>query len=165
MEKLIVLAAIATQSAAEWLRVAADAVFAWLDSFSALVFVATVAGIYLLLRSIFRSLRKSWPAFKSAIAFCEALFRLPVFMTYMETAVAEVRHEVFPNNGGSLRDDVDTLMLQGKQNTEMIKQLTQHDKQDHERLEVIEDELKLREERRVLARSRIATGEVEQHGI
>lgn len=126
----------------------AAATFQWLDSFSSLVFILVLSAIYLLVRSIWRSMRKSVPAIKAALEFYEALFKLPAFMADTHQIVTEIRHEVFPNGGGSMRDDLATIDLRVQETTLQVKSIAKHDVKDHERLQLIEEALKLRVQRR-----------------
>lgn len=63
-------------------------------------------------------LKKFWPGLLTFIRFVQAFGKLPTFMDLtkcklddLTVSVREIRHEVFPNAGGSLADQVDTIGL------------------------------------------------------
>lgn len=87
----------------------------WLEEQSALNFLLWVGGIWLTARIMWRSTKRAIPAIKNLIALSESLERLPAWMDSTDEKLGEIRHEVLPNNGGSLRDDVVTVSLQLEQ--------------------------------------------------
>ena len=111
----------------------------WLNSFTALTAVLVIIAVLYLIRMLWRGAKAALPGVRAALTFVEALFELPVFMSDMRKQVQEIRHEVLPNNGGSLRDDVETLTLMAEQQGLKLTQLEKHDEVDHARLGVLED--------------------------
>lgn len=108
-----------------------------------LFILATMA----ILGGIWKGLKTFFPRVRQFIAFIDALARLPQFMA--ETikmlsehgeAILEVRHEVLPNSGGSLRDESVTNGLR-------IEKMEAKMSRDFERLGHIERELQYREAR------------------
>lgn len=117
---------------------------AWLQSINGLEILLTLIALVALIKMLWKWIKHLWPGLKKFIAFFDALARLPTFMVESMTAdrnlrtlVMEVRHEVLPNNGKSLRDDVVTIAL--RQESMAAKQAN-----DYERFLAIEDELKTR---------------------
>lgn len=120
----------------------------WLSSFSALTFVLTLLAIVTLTTLLWRTAKKALPGVKATISFLEALAQLPTFMVAIETrlpkiesALHEVRHEVLPNRGGSMRDDLTMVGLR-------VKKIEALHKDDTEEYEVIDQELQSRQARR-----------------
>ena len=111
----------------------------WLNSFTALTAVLVIIAVLYLIRMLWRGAKAALPGVRAALTFVEALFGLPVFMSDMRKQVQEIRHEVLPNNGRSLRDDVETLTLMAEQQGLKLTQLEKHDEVDHARLGVLED--------------------------
>lgn len=123
----------------------------WLESVNGLEIVLTVIATIVLLRMVWRWIKHAWPGLKRFIAFFDALARLPPFMSETTAAmtdtraamdrlhsmVVEVRHEVLPNDGKSMRDDMVTMSL--RQESMAAKQAN-----DYERFAAIEEELKIR---------------------
>lgn len=132
----------------------------WLNSFPALDLVLTTIAIWVLVTLIWRAAKNALPGLKAMIQFFEALGRMPAFMRAVEDrlstqeerdreqseALSIVKHEVLPNNGGSLRDDVTTLGLR----TEKIEAKLG---KDHERLAQIDAQLTRRAATKALAAS------------
>lgn len=149
-------------------------IFEWLDSFSALVFILVIIAILYLIRMLWRGAKKALPGLKAAITFVEALFQLPAFMAATTKSINEVRHEVLPNEGGSLRDDLETATLISEKldlrlddMSQRLSQVEQHDQSDHERIQALEEMSRLedtitrrREQRAVKQQEyRVATGD------
>jgi len=119
----------------------------WLNGQTGLELILTIAGIMAIIGLAWKFAKAAFPRVKMTIAFLDALGALPQFMAdtraqqeSQDTLLQEIRHEVLPNNGGSLRDEVSTLSLR----TEKVEaKLTK----DHQRFSAIEDELRIREER------------------
>ena len=125
-----------------------EPIISWLSSFSALTFVLTLLAIAALTTLLWRTAKKALPGVKATIAFMEALSQLPSFMATIETrlpkiesALQEVRHEVLPNNGGSMRDDLTMVGLR-------VKKIEALHKDDPEEYDVIDQELQSRQARR-----------------
>ena len=135
-----------------------EAVYAWLNSFSALAFILVVIAILYLVRMLWQGAKVAIPNIKAAISFVEALFQLPKFMDDMRAQVHEIKHEVLPNNGGSLRDDVETVTLMVEKHGIEIAQLTEHDKADYERLGVLENTINRRREQRAIIQQEADSG-------
>ena len=125
-----------------------DPIFGWLDSFSALALILAIIAVLYLIRMLWRGAKKAWPGLKAFIAFVEALFQLPTFMEDITKSVQEVRHEVLPNNGGSMRDDLETVTLMLEEQRTRMKTVEDHDKKDNERIKYLEDTITRRRERR-----------------
>lgn len=87
----------------------------WLEDQTALSFLLWVAAVWATLTLAWKTVRKMIPALKSLIALSESLERLPAWMDDTDDRLDEIRHEVLPNKGGSLRDDVVTVSLQVEQ--------------------------------------------------
>lgn len=122
----------------------------WLNSFSALALILSIIAVLYLIRMLWIGGKKALPGLKSAISFVEALFRLPVFMAETTQSLREVRHEVLPNNGDSMRDDVETVMLMVEQLSNRVGSVEEHDQSDHQRLLDLEHEKEL--ERTIIRR-------------
>lgn len=118
----------------------------WLDGVTALALVLTIIAILYLVRMLWRGAKKAFPGIKAAITFLDALFAMPVFMQTTTKSLEALRHEVLPNEGGSLRDDVETAMLLAEKLDLRISQLEQYDKTDHERIQTLEGVISLRRE-------------------
>ena len=71
----------------------------------------------------------------------------------------EIRHEVLPNKGGSLRDDVETVTLLAEKLNEQLTQLHSHDRTDHERLKALEDRISRRREQRAIIQQEADLGD------
>ena len=127
-----------------------EAVYAWLNSFSALAFILVVIAILYLVRMLWQGAKVAIPNIKAAISFVEALFAMPKFMSETSSQLREIRHEVLPNKGGSLRDDVETVTLLTEKLNEQLTQLNDHDRADHERLKALEDTITRRREQRAI---------------
>lgn len=137
-----------------------EAVYAWLDSFSTLVFLLVCIAIWFAGRTVWRSAKTALPGLKALIKFIDALFSLPVFMDDMRAQVHEIKHEVLPNNGSSLRDDVETVTLMVEKHGIEIAQLTEHDKADYERLGVLENTINRRREQRAIIQQGADSGNI-----
>ena len=125
----------------------------WLNSFSALAGILPLIAILYLIRMLWQGAKKALPIVKSAITFVEALFAMPTFMSETSSQLREIRHEVLPNKGGSLRDDVETL-------NEQLTQLHDHDRTDHARLKVLEDTITRRREQRAIIQQEADSGNI-----
>lgn len=122
----------------------------WLNSFTALAGILALIAILYLIRMLWRGSKKALPIVKSTITFIEALFAMPTFMAETSSQLREIRHEVLPNKGGSLRDDVETVTLLAEKLNEQLTQLHDHGKTDHERLKALEDTISRRREQRAI---------------
>ena len=105
-------------------------------------------------------MRSALPGVKAAMKFVEAQFTLPEFMDDMRTQVREIRHEVLPNNGGSLRDDLETVTLMVEAQSLEMAQLKKHDESDHARLEELEDTINRRREQRAIIQQKADSGNI-----
>lgn len=112
----------------------------WLEGIDALALILWIAAICTLIGFAIRTVRKSIPALKKLIALSDSLDRLPVWMDDTDKKLDEIRHELFPNNGGSMRDDLQTVSLQ-------VQQLKAHQDKDYARLGALEDTVTRRLER------------------
>lgn len=126
----------------------------WLNSFSALAGILALIAIIYLIRMFWQGAKKALPVVKAAIEFIEALFAMPKFMSETSSQLREIRHEVLPNRGSSLRDDVETVTLL----TEQLTQLHDHDRTDHERLKALEDTITRRREQRAIMQQEADSG-------
>lgn len=91
----------------------------WLESFSFLTFLIWVGAVWLTLRLIVRGVKAAFPKLKALIELSDALADLPEFIERTDETIETlsrdmqtVKHEVLPNNGGSMRDDLLTVSLQ-----------------------------------------------------
>lgn len=116
----------------------------WLEGVDLLAFVLWVGAILTLLGFAIRTVRRSIPALKKLITLSESLDKLPEWMDDTDKKLAEIRHEVLPNNGGSMRDDLQTVSLQ-------VETLQAHNDKDYERLGALEDTVNRRLELRAEA--------------
>lgn len=105
-----------------------------------------IALVVVALYIVGKLLVKFWPWLKKVIALTDSLGQLPVFITETKetlaeqsasikehgAALAEIRHEVLPNTGGSMRDAVDK---QGLAIAEINKKLAA----DNKRIGDLED--------------------------
>ncbi len=135
-----------------------EAVYAWLNSFSALAFILVVIAILYLVRMLWQGAKVAIPNVKTAISFVEALFQLPKFMGEMRLEVREIKHEVLPNNGGSLRDDLETVTLMVEAQSLEMAQLKAHDESDHARLVELESTINRRREQRAIIQQEVDSG-------
>ena len=135
-----------------------EAVYAWLNSFSALAFILVVIAILYLVRMLWQGAKVAIPNVKAAISFVEALFQLPKFMGEMRLEVRKIKHEVLPNNGGSLRDDLETVTLMVEAQSLEMAQLKAHDESDHARLGVLENTINRRREQRAIIHQEADSG-------
>lgn len=76
-----------------------------ISPWAVVIAVWVVAGVIVIV-----ALVKTWPAIRRAVHTLEALSHLPEWMGQTTETMSEIRHEVFPNNGGSLRDRVDRAL-------------------------------------------------------
>ena len=133
----------------------------WFDSFSALTLIlAVIAAIYLI-RMLWRGAKSALPGLKAAIRFVDALFAMPTFMVETGAQLREIRHEVLPNKGGSLRDDVETVTLLAEKLDEQLAQLRDHDKTDHERIQALENTITRRREQRAIIQQEADSGNIQ----
>jgi len=121
----------------------------WLAAQDALSFVLTVAGIMGIIWAGWKFAKAAFPGVKKLIAFLDALAGLPRFMAAasdrldrQEALLHEVKHEVLPNNGGSMRDAQDTMGLR-------VEKIEAKLAKDHQRFDAIEAELRDREARNI----------------
>lgn len=119
----------------------------WLDSQTGLNFVVTVGSIALLIWGFWKFVKAAFPSVKRAIQFLEALGKLPDFMTSaaerldaQEEIMQDVKHEVLPNSGKSMRDEQITMGLR-------LEKVEAKMSKDYTRIKAIEDELRIREQR------------------
>lgn len=130
----------------------------WLNSFSALALILVVIAVLYLIRMLWQGAKKALPVVKAAITFVEALFAMPKFMSETSLQLREIRHEVLPNKGGSLRDDVETVTLLAEKLNEQLTQLHDHGRTDHARLKVLEDTITRRREQRAIIQQEVDSG-------
>lgn len=100
--------------------------------------ILTIAVIIIALFILIRFAIRFWPWLRKVVALFEALGQLPVFITTTNATLArqdatllEIKHEVLPNRGGSLRDAVDG---QGKDLAEIKRKLAK----DNDRIRELE---------------------------
>ncbi len=122
----------------------------WLNSFTALTAVLVIIAVLYLIRMLWQGAKKALPVVKAEITFVEALFAMPTFMAETSSQLREIRHEVLPNKGSSLRDDVETVTLLTEKLNEQLTQLHDHGRTDHERLKRLEDTITRRREQRAI---------------
>lgn len=119
----------------------------WLAAQDGLTLVLTVLGVMAIMAGLWKFAKNAFPGVKKLIAFIDALMRLPEFMSTIDKRLddqeelsRDIKHEVLPNHGGSMRDELTTMGLrQEKVEAKLTK--------DYERLAVVEDELRIREAR------------------
>ena len=132
----------------------------WLNSFTALTAVLVIIAVLYLIRMLWQGAKKALPVVKAAITFVEALFAMPTFMAETSSQLREIRHEVLPNKGGSLRDDVETVTLLAEKLNEQLAQLHDHGRADHARLKVLEDTITWRREQRAIIQQEADSGNI-----
>ena len=137
----------------------------WLNSFTALTAVLVTIAVLYLIRMLWQGAKKALPVVKAAITFVEALFAMPTFMAETSSQLREIRHEVLPNKGGSLRDDVETVTLLAEKLNEQLTQLHDHDRTDHARLEELEDMITRRREQRAIIQQGADSGNIPIHPV
>lgn len=142
-----------------------DPIVAWLDSFTALTLILAIIAILYLIRMLWQGAKKALPGVKAAISFFDALFAMPKFMSETSTQLREIRHEVLPNKGGSLRDDVETVTLLAEKLDEQLAQLHDHGRADHERLKVLEDRISRRREQRAIIQQEADSGNIPTYPV
>lgn len=123
-------------------------VYEWLDSFSALVALGALILLMQLVKMLWVGAKTALPKVKAAVSYFEAQLSLPTFMAETRSQLGEIRHEVFPNAGGSFRDDVETLTLMVDRLNAKVDQLGEHDASDHLRIKALEDTIDRRRDRR-----------------
>lgn len=137
----------------------------WMRQYSLLDAALTVIAIIFAIRLIWGTAKRWWPGLLVFIEFVKALGRLPDFMQSTDSTLAMqgatlaehgemlavVKHEVLPNHGGSLRDEVTTLGLQHEQTKAKLTK-------DHSRFEAIERVLNIRNQARRASLSNSAKG-------
>lgn len=86
-----------------------------LSTISAWQFVLWIAGALVGLGAVV----KLWPFVRNAVQIVDALLELPGFIKdstehqkVLTETVADIKHQVFPNGGGSLSDDVHAVKVQ-----------------------------------------------------
>lgn len=111
-----------------------EPVAAWLGSMSGLELVLSLSAVIGVLWVIGRWVKGSWKGLKRFVATIDSLADLPTFMKQttssidqMQSSLAEVRHEVLPNDGGSLRDAVDNV-------DRRVQIVEAHQDNDHQRI-------------------------------
>lgn len=119
----------------------------WLAAQDGLTLVLTVLGVMAIMAGLWKFAKNAFPGVKKLIGFIDALMRLPDFMASIDSRMdtqekltREVKHEVLPNEGGSMRDEMTTTGLR-------LEKVEAKLSKDYERLEAVEDELRIREER------------------
>lgn len=117
---------------------------AWLESMNGWQFVVLVAGIWWLARLIWGTAKRSIPVLRRLLAFIDALGKLPEWMTQtdgrfdaLEEGIKQVRHEVLPNHGSSLRDAVEII-------DRRVEAIEAKQSRDYARLNSLEKELEER---------------------
>lgn len=117
----------------------------WLRQYDALEFLATLGAILGVGWALWKFLKAVFPSLRYLVLFVEALGRLPAFMRATEARqdrtealVREVRHEVLPNNGSSMRDELVTVGLRVEKTEAKLSR-------DHERFAAVGEELGIRE--------------------
>lgn len=115
---------------------------------SLIEFCLTLGAIVFAAGAVWAVMKRVWPGLRKLVSFVEALGRLPTFMVdadenfaTIKQSLAEVRHEVLPNNGGSLRDDFDLIGLR-------VEKIDARQTNDFQRINHLEDTIT----RRVIAR-------------
>lgn len=127
----------------------------WLDGIQVnmLSLILWIAAIWTLATLLVRTVKKSIPALKNLIELSESLTLLPDWMEKVEgqmedqkVLLEEVRQEVLPNNGGSMRDDLETVSLQ-------VAQLKAHQLNKPEVVDDLEDTITRRLENKLKERT------------
>lgn len=118
-----------------------DPVAQWLRAYDGLEIAVTLVFWGAVIWGFFTFLKKTWPGFLTLIEFIKALGRLPEFMRQTDENLAIVKHEVLPNNGGSLRDEVTTQGLR-------LEKVDAKMQKDHARVDGLERILTTRENTR-----------------
>lgn len=119
----------------------------WLETHSADELVFIIWGAVFVLWATWKFLKTAFPGVKRFISFVDALMKLPDFMadttdrlTKNEAHLSDVKHEVLPNNGASMRDEQVTLGIR-------IERIEARHKGNDELLQALDDELRMRGER------------------
>lgn len=73
------------------------------------VTVRTIVMVLAAIAAIYFAIKKGWRWLKRFVKLVDQLASLPAFMAETEKTLGEIKHEVFPNKGGSLRDRVDGI--------------------------------------------------------
>lgn len=137
-----------------------DGIASWLSRYSALEAALTVIAILGAIALTWNGAKRAWPGLVSFVEFVKSLGALPGFMTETSSQLREIRHEVLPNKGGSLRDDVETVTLLAEKLNEQLTQLHDHGRTDHARLKVLEDAITRRREQRAIIQQEADSGGV-----
>lgn len=135
-----------------------DALAKALEGQDALTFLLNVGAFLGVAWALWKLARNIWPGLNTFIRFVNALGKLPAFMssaeerlTFIQGSLGEVRHEVLPHNGGSLRDGVDEVRAR-------VEAIEAHEKKDLQRLAALEAEIRSRTAARIAAHPK--TGEL-----
>ncbi len=137
----------------------------WLDSFSALVGVLAVIAILYLIRMLWQVAKRAFPSIKASIRFIEALLQLPFFMESTTKSINEVRQEVLPNEGGSLRDDLETVTLMSEKLDLRLALVEEYGHSDHVRLQELESTIARRREQRAIIQQEADSGSVPTYPV
>lgn len=111
----------------------------WLREYDGVEIVLFFTLLFVLVRLLVKWAKTAIPQVETAIRFLRALGDLPHFMTSTMTIIGELKHEVLPNNGGSLRDETVTTALR-------VEKIEAKMSKDQKRLEHVEGLLQYRQE-------------------
>lgn len=120
----------------------------WADSISLLTAILWTAGVIAVIAFLWWFRKYGWPwlvAFARAIIktaqVVDAVQALPEFITRTDKGIAQIKHEVLPNNGGSLRDRVEQQGQQLNEQSAELKDINGKLDRDHRRINDIEKTL------------------------
>lgn len=111
----------------------------WLREYDGVEIALFITFIAVTIRLLWKWAKAALPQIETAIKFLRALGQLPEFMSSTTVLMGELKHEVLPNNGGSLRDETVTMGLR-------VEKIEAKLSKDHDRLSTVEGVLRYREE-------------------
>jgi hypothetical protein len=121
-----------------------DGIASWLSQYSALEAALTVIAIVGAIALVWNCAKRAWPGLVSFVEFVKSLGALPGFMSETRDTLANhgdslavVKHEVLPNYGGSMRDEMSTHGLR-------IQKIEAKLEEDHERFDELEQMISTR---------------------
>lgn len=111
----------------------------WLREYDGVEIMLFITFLVVTIKLLWKWAKAVLPQIETATKFFRALGQLPEFMSSTTVLMGELKHEVLPNNGGSLRDETVTMGLR----VEMIEAKLS---KDPDRQTAVEAVLRYREE-------------------
>lgn len=111
----------------------------WLRTYDGVEIMLFITFLVVTVRLLWKWAKAALPQVENATKFLRALGQLPEFMSSTTVLMGELKHEVLPNHGSSLRDEAVTTGLR-------IEKIEAKLSKDRERLTAVEAVLRYREE-------------------